>query len=105
MSKKKKIIILWGACIAVFLGWAVPAFIRAHSSCCVCELEQIEGAKATWALEAKKVNSDSPADTELYGSTAYIRVQPSCPASGTYTVGNVDTRPACSLAASEGHTL
>src|SRR5437867_1853334 len=79
------------AIIALLAAIAIPNFIKARSSsqrsACIANLKQIEGAKATWALEAKKINTDSPAPTDLYGSTAYIRVEPTCPASGTYTVG------------------
>src|SRR6059036_176950 len=96
------------AIIALLAAIAIPNFVKARQSsqrsACIANLKQIDGAKSTWALEAKKVNTDSPADTELYGSTAYIRVQPSCPAGGTYTVAVVQTRPACSLAGTEGHT-
>jgi len=96
------------AIIALLAAIAIPNFVKARAnsqrSACIANLKQIDGAKATWALEAKKVNTDTPADTDLYGSTAYIRVQPGCPAGGTYTMGNVATRPACSLASTEGHT-
>ena len=74
-------------------------------SACIANLKQISGAKATWALEAKKVNADSPADTDLFGSTAYIRSKPGCPANGAYTVDIVANNPACSLSGTEGHTL
>ena len=97
------------AIIALLAAIAIPNFVKARQasqrSACIANLKQIERAKATWALETKKVGTDSPADTDLYGSTAYIRVQPSCPAVGAYTVGTVDTRTSCSLATSEGHTL
>src|SRR5262245_25283808 len=96
------------AIIALLAAIAIPNFVKARSSsqrsACIANLKQIDGAKSTWALEARKVNTDSPADTELYGSTCYIRVAPSCPAGGVYTVNIVATKPGCSLAASEGHT-
>ena len=43
-----------------------------------------------------------PATTDLYGSTAYIRDEPQCPANGTYTLTAVDTKTTCTIA---GHTL
>ena len=97
------------AIIGLLAAIAIPNFVKARSasqrSACIANLKQIDGAKATWALEAKKVNGDSPNDTDLFGSTQYIRLKPSCPASGTYTVDIVDTKPSCSLAGTEGHTL
>src|SRR3954447_19936757 len=88
------------AIIALLAAIAIPNFVKARSasqkSACIANLKQITGAKATWALEAKKVNADSPADTDLFGTTAYIRVQPTCPAGGTYTVAIVQNNATCS---------
>src|SRR3954465_7612475 len=97
------------AIIALLAAIAIPNFVKARSasqkSACIANMKQLEGAKATWALEAKKTNTDSPGDTDLFGSTAYIRVKPACPSSGDYTIDIVANRAACSLAATEGHTL
>ena len=96
------------AIIALLAAIAIPNFVKARTasqkSACIANLKQIDGAKATWALEAKKVNTDTPVATDLYGSTAYIRVEPGCPAGGTYTIGTVAVRPECSLKTTEGHT-
>ena len=35
--------------------------------------------KHTWALENKKVNSDSPGDSDLFGNTLYIREKAGLP--------------------------
>src|SRR5258706_525431 len=87
------------AIIALLAAIAIPNFVKPRTaskkSACIANLKQIEGAKATWALEAKKTNADSPADTDLFGATTYIREKPGCPASGTYTVDKVDTKPTC----------
>jgi len=97
------------AIIGLLAAIAIPNFIKARASsqrnACIANLKQIDGAKATWALENKKLNTDTPVETDLYGDTNYIRVQPLCPGGGTYTINNVATRPVCSLGASEGHAL
>jgi prepilin-type N-terminal cleavage/methylation domain-containing protein len=97
------------AIIALLAAIAIPNFIKARGnsqrSACIANLKQMDGAKATWALEQKKANSDTPDDTDLFGSTAYIRTKPACPANGDYSVGQVDVKPLCSLAGTEGHTL
>src|SRR3954452_22790944 len=97
------------AIIALLAAIAIPNFVKARSasqkSACIANMKQVEGAKATWALESKKTNTDSPADTDLFGSTAYIRIKPSCPANGSYTVDTVQNRPSCTLGSTEGHTL
>jgi prepilin-type N-terminal cleavage/methylation domain-containing protein len=97
------------AIIALLAAIAIPNFVKARTasqkSACIANLKQVNGAKATWALEAKKVNSDSPADTDLFGATQYIRQKPSCPGGGAYTIDTVANLPTCSLGTSDGHTL
>ena len=94
------------AIIGLLAAIAIPNFVKARTASqqksCIANLKQIDGAKATWAMENKKVNSDTPSATELYGSTAYIRDEPTCPGGGTYTLGDVQTKPVCTIS---GHTL
>ena len=97
------------AIIALLAAIAIPNFVKARTSsqrsACIANLKQIDGAKATWALEQKKVNSDIPGDSDLFGSTLYIREKPGCPANGTYALLAVDSKPTCTLGGAEGHTL
>jgi prepilin-type N-terminal cleavage/methylation domain-containing protein len=92
------------AIIGLLAAIAIPNFVKARTAsqknACIANLKQIQGAKATWALENKKVDTDTPADTDLFGNTQYIRTKPQCPGGGTYTLNNVATDPACSLSAS-----
>jgi prepilin-type N-terminal cleavage/methylation domain-containing protein len=96
------------AIIGLLAAIAIPNFVKARTAsqknACIANLKQIQGAKATWALEMKKIYTDTPADTDLFGNTQYIRTKPECPGGGTYTLNNVATDPACSLSAS-GHVL
>jgi prepilin-type N-terminal cleavage/methylation domain-containing protein len=95
------------AIIGLLAAIAVPNFVKARQSsqrnACIANLKQIEGAKATWALENKKTSSDTPGTGELYGATNYIRDVPECPGGGTYAINAVDTKPTCNKG--EGHTL
>jgi len=97
------------AIIALLAAIAIPNFVKARSvsqkSACIANLKQIEGAKANWAMEMKKANTDTPTPTELFGTTLYIRVTPTCPGGGTYDVTQVDAHPTCTLASTDGHTL
>jgi len=97
------------AIIALLAAIAIPNFVKARQSsqrtACIANLKQIEGAKATWAMEMKKSNSDTPVNSDLFGAALYLRDVPSCPGNGTYTLQQVDTKPSCSLAGTEGHTL
>ena len=94
--------------IALLAAIAIPNFVKARTlsqkSACIANLKQMEGAKATWAMEMKKSLSSTPAPTEIYGATLYIREQPGCPGGGTYDLLAVDTKPTCTLS-TEGHTL
>jgi prepilin-type N-terminal cleavage/methylation domain-containing protein len=94
------------AIIGLLAAIAIPNFIKAREAsqknACINNLRQIEGAKATWALENKKVGSDVAVDADLFGATVYIREKPACPANGTYSILAVDTKATCSIS---GHTL
>ncbi|HYV36698.1 MAG TPA: prepilin-type N-terminal cleavage/methylation domain-containing protein [Gemmataceae bacterium] len=94
------------AIIGLLAAIAIPNFVKARTAsqraACIANLKQIEGAKATWALENKKTGTDTPTTADLYGPTKYIRDEPSCPAGGTYSINAVDARPTCNV---PDHTL
>ena len=89
------------AIIGLLAAIAIPNFVKARTasqrSACIANLKQIDGAKQSWALEQKKVPTDTPAKTDLYGTDKYIRDEPFCPDSGTYTINPVGTKPTCSV--------
>jgi len=99
------------AIIGLLAAIAIPNFVRARSSsqanACIANMKQIEGAKATWALEAKKNNVDVPAAGDLFGATAYIRTAPTCPSgTGAYVMVAVQTPQTCpNVAANPAHVL
>src|SRR4030095_16971266 len=79
------------AIIGLLAAIAIPNFVKARTAsqknACIANLKQISGAKATWALENKKVDTDTPVNADLFGATQYIRATPACPGGGTYTLG------------------
>src|SRR5262245_21906051 len=83
------------AIIGLLAAIAIPNFIKARElsqkNACIANLKQMDGAKNTWALEQKKINTDTPQDSDLFGATLYIREKPSCPANGTYTLNDVQS--------------
>jgi prepilin-type N-terminal cleavage/methylation domain-containing protein len=92
------------AIIGLLAAIAIPNFVKARQTAqrnaCIRNLQQIDGAKEQWALETKKGPSDPVVPAEI---DAYIKGgAPKCPASGTYTYGNVGTDPTCTIA---GHVL
>ena len=94
------------AIIGLLAAIAIPNFVKARTlsqkNACIENLRQLFYAKATWALENKKSTTDVPTDTDLFGPALYIREKPECPASGTYTLLAMDTKPTCTIG---GHTL
>jgi len=92
------------AIIGLLAAIAIPNFVKARGTAqknaCIRNLREIDGAKEQWALENKK-SAGSALDEAAVNS--YIKGGgPSCPGGGTYTYGNVDSNPTCSIA---GHTL
>ena len=88
------------AIIGLLAAIAIPNFVKARANsqknACIANMKQVDGAKATWALEYKKNNTDTPVSTELFGTTAYVRSAPVCPGgSGAYVLTAVDTPQAC----------
>ncbi|MFI5387585.1 MAG: competence type IV pilus major pilin ComGC, partial [Fimbriimonadales bacterium] len=86
---------------------AVPNFIRARETSrrnsCIANLKQIDSAKEQWAMDNKKNTGDSPAWSDLVGTTStagYMKSQPTCPGGGAYTIDVIGTNPSCSLSAS-----
>jgi prepilin-type N-terminal cleavage/methylation domain-containing protein len=94
------------AIIGLLAAVAIPNLVKARKSAtkaaCIANLKTIEGAKGIWALEMKKGDSDVPSDADLFGPDKNIRDKPACPAGGTYTLGAVSEKPACSV---PDHTL
>ena len=91
------------AIIGLLAAIAIPNFVKARATAqkntCIANLKQIDGAKQQWAIEAKQAGTASPAAADLYGTTLYIKVAPTCPLGGSYTVGAVNANPVCSKAA------
>jgi prepilin-type N-terminal cleavage/methylation domain-containing protein len=86
------------AIIGLLTAIAIPSFIKARNTSqtniCVENLTKIDHAKQEWALDMKKTGADTPTQLELEG---YLKAWPECPASGSYTINNVDTDPSCSV--------
>lgn len=98
------------AIIGVLLIIAVPNYLRARvtaqRNACIANLKALDGAKEQWAIDQGKSGSDTPIWTDLFGvKRGYIRLPPLCPANGTYTWGDVSTKPSCSHGITLGHTI
>jgi prepilin-type N-terminal cleavage/methylation domain-containing protein len=99
------------AIIGLLAAIAIPNFVRARATsqknACINNLRQLDGAKQQWALENKQVSTATPGQASIqpYLGRGTAGSWPSCPASGSYTIGQVSVPPSCSLSASQGHSL
>jgi prepilin-type N-terminal cleavage/methylation domain-containing protein len=96
--------------IGILLAIAVPNFVRAREAsrakACVANLKQIDSAKEQWAMDTRASSGAAgPAMATLVGVSGYIKSDPVCPSSGTYTVNNIGTNPQCSVAGTAGDPL
>jgi prepilin-type N-terminal cleavage/methylation domain-containing protein len=95
------------AIIGLLAAIAIPNFVRARTTsqknACINNLRQIDGAIQQWALENQKQGSDTVTTANI---TPYLKsnLMPTEPAGGSYTIVDVQTTPACSLAATLSHT-
>ena len=87
------------ALIGMLAAIAIPNFLKSRTfsqrNACIANMKQIQGAKATWAMDNKKSGPDVPADADLFGADKYVAKKPECPAGGNYTLENVGTDPTC----------
>ena len=90
--------------IGILMAIAVPNFIRARQTsrmnACIANLKQIDSAKEEFAMDQKLDNGAAVQMSDIAG--VYMKgaaTGPTCPGGGAYTVNNIGTDPACSLAA------
>jgi len=89
--------------IAILLAIAIPNFLRARESSraksCQGNMRQIETAKEQWAMDNKKAATDTPTAANLVDEymKGTVDTLPGCPSNGTYTIGDMSTRPTCGV--------
>lgn len=93
--------------IGILLAIAIPNFMRARevsrAKSCIANLKQIQTAKEQWAMDFKKADSADPGtdlavfttDDSANEKGKYLKAVPSCPSSGSYTIGIVSVDPTC----------
>ena len=82
--------------IGLLAAIAIPNFIKARKTtqmnACIDNLRQIEGAME----QAMMAGIPEPEKTDLFGSDAYVKIEPVCPSSKTtYGLPAPNVRPVC----------
>jgi general secretion pathway protein G len=93
------------AIIGLLAAIAIPNFIKARATAqanaCINNLRQIDAAKQEYALEkglgASATISGGSTVLMPYLGRGAAGSWPTCPAKGTYTIGNTSVAPTCSL--------
>ena len=100
------------AIIGLLAAIAIPNFIKSRTTsqqnACINNLRLLDSAKQQWALEQRKVSTDTPQGSDLQpylgrGSSGEL---PTCPVDTTYTFtvsyspNNINTPPTCLLVSS-----
>ena len=87
--------------IAILLAIAIPNFLRARETSraksCTANLRQIETAKEQWAMDTKAAATAAPTAPNLVPDYMRGTGMPLCPSSGSYSIGDMNTRPACGI--------
>jgi prepilin-type N-terminal cleavage/methylation domain-containing protein len=95
--------------IGILLAIALPNFIYAREQtrkkACIGNLRKIQWAKDAWLMDHNHDLNATPVESDLWpaGGTGYIKVTPSCPSGGTYTIGSGSEDPTCSFG--NGHLV
>ncbi len=95
------------AIIGLLSAIALPNFMKARETSqadtCISNLRQIDSAVQQWALENNKTATDTvtAANVRPYigrgTAGVLINTDLKCPASGTYAVTDVQSKPTCTL--------
>ncbi len=87
--------------IGILAAIAIPSFQsatkRAQRQACAINRKNIDGAKATWAMDNKQSPDAVPADADLFGDGRYIDHKPDCPAGGAYSLNAVREKCTCNV--------
>lgn len=84
--------------VGVLTATATPSFLSAkkasETKVCVSNLRQFHAAKDQWAMETAQPGNAEPSLEDL---KPYLKRTSDCPGGGTYTLGQVQNTPSCSV--------
>ena len=84
----------------------ITARMTAQRNVCISNLKQLDSAKQQWASDSNKATGDVPVNSDLFGSSLYLKTNVVCPVGGSYSLNAVSLFPTCSRSGSpDFHTL
>jgi hypothetical protein len=90
--------------IGLLVAIAVPQWLESRETSrakvCVAQLKQLDTAKQQWAIDNRVSAGSVPGTSDLVPT--YLKTFPSCPSGGSYTLGDMDTPPTCSISGPSG---
>jgi hypothetical protein len=100
MKRQSKIVITVTSALLVALSLFVTHSLlvaqkQAQTNACAGNMRLLDSAKEQWALSTHSTNGP----VSINGLLEYVPKSrmPMCPGGGSYTVGNVDVPPRCSI--------
>ena len=88
--------------VGLLAAFAIPNYVKSRNSAqvnaCISNLQQIEGAIQTWALDMKRTSGQPVTYDDI---SSYLKHSVICPAGGTsfddsYSISTVNATPTCS---------
>ena len=66
---------------------------------CQENLKKMDEAKEQWAIENRKLPSDTPEFGDIYKAdgSSYLKTEPKCPAEGSYSINSLGADVTCSI--------
>lgn len=89
------------AIIGLLATIAIPnirnAIKKSQAQACALNRKNIDGAKASWALDNRQPPEAVPTDQDLFGETTHIEHKPDCPGGGQYSLNAVREKCTCNV--------
>ena len=97
------VVLIIGVLAAIVTPYYIRARDEAQSKACIANLRELEGAKERWAISLEAGLDEEPLWTELIPD--FLKTPARCPANGTYTIGDCNTTPTCSVGTNDTEQL
>lgn len=89
--------------LGIILAIAAPTWLQQRQlsrwRACQENLSKIDGAKEQWAMERNRPMTATPAWSDLVPADGlgYLKLRPSCPGGGTYSINSMALAASCSV--------